>query len=94
MIKLLYTQAISEAPAAGLEWSVEAEAGVHKASNPFSSGYYTSTPSLWQGGVGVRYMMNEKFGVKLDAGYNSIESHDDSQAFETKYFRMHFFTEE
>jgi len=69
------------------QWSVEAEAGVHKASNPFSSGYYTSTPSLWQGGVGVRYMMNEKFGVKLDAGYNSIESHDDSQAFETKYFR-------
>jgi len=69
------------------QWSVEVEAGVHKASNPFSSGYYTSTPSLWQGGLGVRYMMNEKFGVKLDAGYNSIKSHDDSQAFETKYFR-------
>ncbi|OGS69786.1 MAG: cell envelope biogenesis protein OmpA [Flavobacteria bacterium RIFCSPLOWO2_12_FULL_35_11] len=69
------------------QWSVEAEAGVHKPASPFSPGYYTSTPSLWQGGFGVRYMMNEKFGIKLDAGYNSIENHDDSQAFETKYFR-------
>ncbi|MDT8417619.1 MAG: outer membrane beta-barrel protein, partial [Lutibacter sp.] len=69
------------------QWSVEAEAGVHKPANPFSLGYYTSTPSLWQGGLGVRYMFNDKFGVKLDAGYNSIENDDDSQAFETKYFR-------
>ena len=69
------------------QWSVEAEAGVHKPASPFSPGYYTSTPSLWQGGLGVRYMMNEKFGIKLDAGYNSIENHDDSRAFETKYFR-------
>ncbi|HSQ46104.1 MAG TPA: OmpA family protein [Lutibacter sp.] len=69
------------------QWSVEAEAGVHKPASTFGSGYYTSTPSLWQAGLGVRYMMNEKFGLKLDAGYNSIENHDDSPAFETKYFR-------
>ncbi|MDO9276167.1 MAG: OmpA family protein [Lutibacter sp.] len=69
------------------QWSVEAEAGVHKAANPFSPGYSTSTPSLWQGGLGVRYMMNEKFGVKLDAGYNNIKSSDDSQEFETNYYR-------
>ncbi|MDP2069973.1 MAG: OmpA family protein [Lutibacter sp.] len=69
------------------QWSVEAEAGVHKPAEPFAPGYFTSTPDLWQGGLGVRYMMNEKFGIKLDAGYNSIENHDDSRAFETKYFR-------
>lgn len=69
------------------QWSVEAEAGVHKPANPLSTGYYTSTPSLWQGGLGVRYMINEKFGLKLDAGYNSIKNHDDSQDFESKYFR-------
>jgi outer membrane protein OmpA-like peptidoglycan-associated protein len=69
------------------QWSVEAEAGVHKPASPFSPGYYTSTPSLWQGGLGVRYMMNQRYGIKLDAGYNSIKNHDDSQAFETKYFR-------
>ncbi|MDO9595157.1 MAG: OmpA family protein [Lutibacter sp.] len=69
------------------QWSVEAEAGVHKPAEPFAPGYFTSTPSLWQGGLGVRYMMNEKFGIKLDAGYNSLENHDDSRSFESKYFR-------
>ncbi|MBK5210681.1 MAG: outer membrane beta-barrel protein, partial [Flavobacteriaceae bacterium] len=69
------------------QWSFEAEAGVHKPASSFSPGYYTATPSLWQGGLGLRYMMNERYGIKLDAGYNSIENHDDSQAFETKYFR-------
>ena len=69
------------------QWSVEAEAGVHKPAEPFAPGYFTTTPSLWQGGLGLRYMMNERYGIKLDAGYNSIENHDDSQAFETKYFR-------
>lgn len=69
------------------QWSFEAEAGVHKPASSFGSGYYTSTPSLWQGGLGVRYMINEKFGIKLDAGYNSIKNHDDSNDFESKYFR-------
>lgn len=69
------------------QWSVEVEAGVQKPASPFSAGYFTSTPSLWQGGVGVRYMMNEKFGIKVDVGYNNIKNHDDSQAFETNYFR-------
>lgn len=69
------------------QWSVELEAGVHKPAEPFAPGYFTSTPDLWQGGVGLRYMMNEKFGIKLDAGYNSIENQDDSRSFESKYFR-------
>ncbi|MFZ2283903.1 MAG: OmpA family protein, partial [Lutibacter sp.] len=38
------------------QWSVEAEAGVHKVTTPFAPGYATETPSLWQGGLGVRYM--------------------------------------
>lgn len=69
------------------QWSVEAEAGVHKPANPLSPGYATATPSLWQGGLGVRYMINEKFGFKLDGGYNNISDSDDSQDFESKYFR-------
>lgn len=69
------------------QWSVELEAGVHKPAEPFAPSYFTSTPSLWQGGLGVRYMMNEKFGIKLDAGYNNITNSDGSQEFETNYFR-------
>ncbi|MDP2089257.1 MAG: OmpA family protein [Flavobacteriaceae bacterium] len=69
------------------QWSIEAEAGVHKVITVFSPGYYTATPSLWQGGLGVRYMINEKFGFKLDAGYNNITNSDGSQEFESKYYR-------
>jgi OOP family OmpA-OmpF porin len=69
------------------QWSVEAEAGVHKVTTPFAPGYSTSTPSLWQGGLGLRYMINEKFGFKLDGGYNNISDSDDSQEFESKYYR-------
>jgi OOP family OmpA-OmpF porin len=69
------------------QWSVEAEAGVHKVTTPFAPGYATATPSLWQGGLGVRYMINEKFGFKVDGGYNNISDSDDSQEFETEYYR-------
>ena len=69
------------------QWSVELEAGVHKPAEPFAPGYYTSTPSLWQGGLGMRYMINEKFGFKLDAGYNNITNSDGGQEFESNYFR-------
>jgi len=68
-------------------WSIELEAGAHKPATPFTPGYYTSTPSLWQGGLGVRYMFNEKFGAKLNFGYNSITSADNSLEFETEYYR-------
>lgn len=69
-------------------WSVELQAGAHKPATPFTPGYYTSTPSLWQGSLGVRYMFNEKFGAKLDFGYNNITSADDSMEFETEYYRV------
>src|SRR5690606_28767818 len=69
------------------QWSVELEGGVHKPATPFSPGYYASTPSFWQGGLGVRYMFNEKFGAKIDFGYNSIENDENSLEFKTEYFR-------
>mgnify|MGYP003630651673 CR=1 FL=1 len=68
-------------------WSIELEAGVHKPAIPFTPGYYVNTPDLWQGGLGVRYMFNEKFGAKLDFGYNSIESDENSQPFKSEYYR-------
>lgn len=69
------------------QWSIELEGGIHKAATPFSPGYYADTPSFWQGGLGVRYMFNDKFGAKLDFGYNNIESDDESFAFKTEYYR-------
>jgi OmpA-OmpF porin, OOP family len=69
------------------QWSIELEGGVHKPATPFTQGYYTSTPSFWQGGLGIRYMFNEKFGTKLGFGYNSIENADNSMEFKSEYFR-------
>jgi len=69
------------------KWSIEISGGVHKPSRPFANGYYTSTPSFGQGQLAVRYMLNEKFGLRLGLGYNYIENDDDSQSFETAYYR-------
>lgn len=69
-------------------WSIELEAGVHKPGRPMASGYFTSTPSFFQGGLGVRYMLSNRFGLKLDFGYNNIEGkEDESQPFKTRYMR-------
>lgn len=70
------------------QWSIELQAGVHKPGRPFSSGYYTATPSFFQGSLGVRYMFTNRFGLKLGAGYHSIEGNEDgSLPFKTRYMR-------
>lgn len=68
-------------------WSVEFQGGVTKASRPFTSGYYTRTPSFWQGDLGVRYMINEKFGLKFAIGYNSFKSSSKSKNFKSDLLR-------
>jgi OOP family OmpA-OmpF porin len=54
------------------KWSVELNGGVNKPSKPFTPGYYTSTPSFYNADFGVRYMLNNKFGIKADIGFYSL----------------------
>lgn len=68
-------------------WSIELEAGVHKPTRAFADGYYTNTPSFGQGGLGVRYMITNRFGLKLDGGYQSIESDENSLDFKSRIIR-------
>lgn len=68
-------------------WSLEISGGVHKPARPMASGYYTNTPDLGQVGLGVRYMMNDRFGLRLGLGYNNIEGADTSNEFESSYYR-------
>ena len=68
-------------------WSIELNGGVNKPQRPFTNGFFTSTPSPWNADLGVRYMFNNKFGIKGDVGYYKFESADDSQEFETEYYR-------
>ncbi|WP_316634906.1 OmpA family protein [uncultured Flavobacterium sp.] len=70
------------------KWSVELNAGFTKPQRPFSAGYSTDTPSPWVGDLGVRYMFNNKFGLKLDYGYNSFTNGNDSNTFDSKYYRL------
>jgi OOP family OmpA-OmpF porin len=62
--------------------------GFNKPQRPMTSGYYTSTPSPYVVDLGVRYMFNNKFGLKADFGYNSFTGGDKSIDFDTKYYRV------
>jgi OOP family OmpA-OmpF porin len=78
-------------------WSVEINAGQNKALKPFSAGYYSADPDKFFtfSGVnhfdaGVRYMLSETFGFKLDGAYDQIENQDGSSSlpFSTKSYRI------
>ncbi|SEA37113.1 OmpA family protein [Bizionia paragorgiae] len=69
------------------KWSIEVSGGVHKPARPMASGYFTNTPDFGQVGLGARYMVNEKFGLRLGLGYNNIEEDENSLPFESSYFR-------
>jgi OOP family OmpA-OmpF porin len=70
------------------KWSIELGGGFTKPQRPLSAGFSTDTPSPWVGEAGVRYMFNNKFGLKLDYGYHSFTSGDDSMDFDSKYQRL------
>lgn len=68
------------------KWSVEIGAGANKATEGFAPGYFTETPNFFHAEVGARYMFNNKFGLKLNVGYDTFENADDSQAFDSKFY--------
>lgn len=68
-------------------WSIEINGGVNKPTRTMTPGYYTSTLNPFHADLGVRYMFNPKFGLKLDFGYDKLEAHDDSAPFESTYLR-------
>ena len=70
------------------KWSIELNGGLTKPQRPFSAGYSTDTPSPWVGDLGVRYMFNNKFGLKADFGYNSFTAKSNSIDFDSKYYRI------
>ena len=69
------------------KWSIEIAGGVNKPQEPMTPGYFTSTPSPFVVDLGVRYMFNNKFGLKADVGYNSFQPKKESIDFDTKYYR-------
>ncbi|MFV8374331.1 OmpA family protein [Flavobacterium sp. LB1P62] len=70
------------------KWSVELAGGFNKPQRPMTPGYSTTLVSPYVVDFGVRYMFNNKFGLKADFGYNSFEGKDNSKDFDMKYYRV------
>lgn len=68
-------------------WSIELNGGVNKPTRTMTPGYYTETLNFFHADLGVRYMFNPKFGLKLDFGYDKFQEHDDSAPFESTLLR-------
>ncbi len=69
------------------KWSIEFGGGFVKPSSPFANGYNVQGIAPYQASVGVRYMMNEKFGLRTNFGYASLSEEEGSLPFETSYYR-------
>jgi OmpA-OmpF porin, OOP family len=69
------------------KWSIEVGGGFVKPSSPFADGYNVEGIAPYQASLGVRYMMNEKFGLRANFGYASISEEEGSLPFETSYYR-------
>lgn len=68
-------------------WSIDFNAGLSKPTAPFSSNYYAANTNFIHGDLGVRYMLNNKFGLKLDFGLDTFENKSESFEFSGKYYR-------
>ncbi len=69
------------------KWSIEVQGGANKPFRTFTPGYTTDRLNLWHADLGVRYMFNNKFGLKLDFGYSSFQEKENTGEFDTKYLR-------
>lgn len=87
LIGLFFTGAIAQESSQPTfnKWFIEGGIGVNKPYYEYAPGYSTSTPTFFTGELGVRYMLNELFGLKLGFDYNSF-SEDDGPEFDTKQY--------
>ena len=69
------------------KWSIELAGGLNKPMRPLSAGYRTAVASAYVADLGVRYMFNNKFGLKADFGYNSFKEGENSVGFDSQYYR-------
>lgn len=70
------------------KWSIEVNGGFNKPFTKFTSGFNTGAVSPFTANLGVRYMMNNKFGIRLAGEFDSYKDGGDSKAFESKMFRV------
>jgi OOP family OmpA-OmpF porin len=74
------------------KWSLDLGGGFTNAVKPYTDGYFSNTYDLFHASGGVRYMFNNKYGFKVDFGYDRITNDDKgdngySLPFQTDYYR-------
>lgn len=69
------------------KWSIDVNFGAGKPTNPMSAGHTETIFNFPHADAGVRYMFNNKFGAKVDFGYDYFKNGDDSPYFRTAYYR-------
>jgi OOP family OmpA-OmpF porin len=73
-------------------WSIDACFGGTNPVKPYTTGYWSNTVSFFHSSGGVRYMFNNKFGIKLDGGYDRVTNdvvgvNGNSLPFKSNYYR-------
>lgn len=71
------------------KWSIDASGGVSiLSSSGFSEGYFASVPNVWTANGGVRYMFNNKFGLRLGGGFDQLQNAGNSPKFATRIWNV------
>lgn len=66
------------------KWSIDVGAGMNKPVRPMQPSFYSKSPEFLSVHAGVRYMMNEKFGLQANASYNEFQSAGSSDDFKSE----------
>jgi len=74
------------------KWSIDISGGLSNAVRPYTAGYWSNTYDLFHASGGVRYMFNNKYGIKFDGGFDRIKNDENgsngtSLPFQTNYYR-------
>ena len=72
IISLLFLSNLAFSQGYNNRWSIELNSGVSNAVKPYTPDYWSNTVGLYHISLGTRFMFNNKFGLKLDGGYDRI----------------------
>src|SRR5690554_1969483 len=67
------------------KWSIEAGVGMPIIGTTFAEHYHYKNNTLGSYQLGVRHMMNNRFGLKMNFGYNTIDGTSYSAPFKSEF---------
>lgn len=68
-------------------FALDAQFGANHVVGPLAEGYNSPTLGMFHVGLGGRYMLNPKFGLRLSVNYDQLNGTDGSPSFTTDHYR-------